>query len=419
MKIKYLTISILLLLCACGKSPNAPETGSLAGKVTLEGQTNHSGISVALYKLAELDTTILRYNREYPNVGFPISQATEFACPPFFGRDHRLGEVAAEAKTKQDGSFEIDGVEEGTYNLVAEKAGFGWKYLYPVSIFTPLDSKSRGIMNIQRGKHLTGQASNQNHPAPGDWSRLELEGADSTSTIEYTRISYAANGIMCKRAYPRIAKTCVRQSAETGFLIANESAAIIEHSHVFNSTVGIRVESGSAPILSYNLIANQSRETLFGTGVVSNASAAKIEDNVVIRFNTGIRAEYEGAAYVRHSILSVCETGMEILGSSFDLILNTIESCESGGINVTSSYPRIHNNNIIVRDNALYLVANGMHWPKPLNLELDNNYFGTTSSEEIGRRIIDKRTDVNGQVGDWRIIYEPIAMEAFSEAGPR
>ena len=75
-------------------------------------------------KLAELDTTILRYNREYPNVGFPISQATEF--------EHRLGEVAAEAKTKQDGSFEIDGVEEGTYNLVAKKQGFGWKYIYPV-----------------------------------------------------------------------------------------------------------------------------------------------------------------------------------------------------------------------------------------------------------------------------------------------
>jgi len=40
-----------------------------------------------------------RYNREYPNVGFPISQATEFACPPAFWRDHRLGEVATESKT--------------------------------------------------------------------------------------------------------------------------------------------------------------------------------------------------------------------------------------------------------------------------------------------------------------------------------
>ena len=138
---------LILLFLYCSKQPTTPETGSITGKVFLEDQKDHSGISVALYKLAELDTTILRYNREYPNVGFPISQATEFACPPFFGRDHRLGEVAAEAKTKQDGSFEIDGVEEGTYNLVAEKAGFGWKYVYEVTIEKGKNKKVSELIN--------------------------------------------------------------------------------------------------------------------------------------------------------------------------------------------------------------------------------------------------------------------------------
>ena len=98
--LKIFLILILLFLC-CSKQPTSPETGSLIGTVLLEDQTNHFGITVALYKLAELDTTILRYNREYSlarrlfggNVGFPISQATEF--------DHRLGEVVTEAKTKK------------------------------------------------------------------------------------------------------------------------------------------------------------------------------------------------------------------------------------------------------------------------------------------------------------------------------
>jgi len=121
MKIKYLTIPILLLLCACGKSPTGPETGTLTGTILLEGQQDHSGVTVALYKLAELDTTILRYNREYPNVRFPISQATEF--------DHRLGEVIAESKTNADGSFKIENIPEGEYNFVAQKQGFGWKYI--------------------------------------------------------------------------------------------------------------------------------------------------------------------------------------------------------------------------------------------------------------------------------------------------
>ena len=139
--LKIFLISILLLM-SCSKQPTSPETGSLTGTVKLEGQTNHSGITVALYQLAELDTTILRYNREYPNVGFPISQATEF--------EHRLGEVVAEAKTNQDGSFEIDGVEEGTYNLVAEKAGFGWKYVYNLLINTG----SNTVMNQVRNNSM-------------------------------------------------------------------------------------------------------------------------------------------------------------------------------------------------------------------------------------------------------------------------
>ena len=82
----------------------------------MEEETNHAGITVALYKLAELDTTILRYNREYPNVGFPISQATEFACPvrdKISNRDHRLSEVVVESNTGADGSFKIENVSEG------------------------------------------------------------------------------------------------------------------------------------------------------------------------------------------------------------------------------------------------------------------------------------------------------------------
>jgi len=104
----------VLLAVSCTKTPTDSRTGTLTGTVLLEGQTDHSGITVALYKLAELDTTILRYNREYPNVGFPISQATEFACPPGFWRNHRLGEVVAESKTNADGSLKIENKPEGS-----------------------------------------------------------------------------------------------------------------------------------------------------------------------------------------------------------------------------------------------------------------------------------------------------------------
>ena len=46
--------------------------------------------------------------------------------------DHRFAEVVAVTKTKQDGSFKLEVLEEGTYNFVVQKQGFGWKYMYPV-----------------------------------------------------------------------------------------------------------------------------------------------------------------------------------------------------------------------------------------------------------------------------------------------
>ena len=38
--------------------------------------------------------------------------------------------------------------------------------------------------------------------------------------------------------------------------------------------------------------------------------------------------------------------------------------------------------------------------------------------ENIGRRNIDERTNEHGQKGEWRVIYEPIALEPFPNAGP-
>ena len=92
MKFYIQTTLTLLFICliahvTCHKTPTEPNTGALTGKVLLEGESNHSGITVALYELAELDTAIVGYNQRFPNVAFPISQATEFACPPtLFGR---------------------------------------------------------------------------------------------------------------------------------------------------------------------------------------------------------------------------------------------------------------------------------------------------------------------------------------------
>lgn len=116
---------LFLLILACSSSSEISK-GDLTGSVYLDGSDDHSGISVALYDLAYLDTTIVRINHEYPHIGVIINQHTEF--------DHRQQSPIATSATSADGSFLIDNIPTGVYNVVCSKQGFGFRYLYNVTI---------------------------------------------------------------------------------------------------------------------------------------------------------------------------------------------------------------------------------------------------------------------------------------------
>ncbi len=122
---KILLIFLSVVFSTCTKNLTESESFSLTGKVTLEGQADHSGITVALYPLVELDTAIVNMQKRFPTVGIPISQATEF--------DHRLSEPVYQAKTDKDGNYILYNIPQDEYNLVVEKKGFGWHYLYNVT----------------------------------------------------------------------------------------------------------------------------------------------------------------------------------------------------------------------------------------------------------------------------------------------
>lgn len=111
-----------------------PKTGILKGKVSLLNDSGDSlldpvdfaGATVALYEPAVLDSTITRINREYPGIGVIISQATDF--------DHRYQEPVAGGSSAADGSFELKGIEPGTYNLAVFKEDWGITYRYGIQI---------------------------------------------------------------------------------------------------------------------------------------------------------------------------------------------------------------------------------------------------------------------------------------------
>ena len=143
----------LSTIIACSSTTEISK-GELSGVVNLEGLEDHSGIIVALYDLAYLDTTITRINNQYPQIGVKINQHTEF--------DHRLQSPVKYTETDVDGSFEITKIPTGNYSIVAMKAGWGFKYLYEIEIekgdnqlstLTPNPSpRGRGSVPLEKGE---------------------------------------------------------------------------------------------------------------------------------------------------------------------------------------------------------------------------------------------------------------------------
>ena len=124
MKIFYLLLCILFscLLVLCSKDSTKPEMVTFSGTVTLEGKTDYNGVTVSLYQPVVLDTALVRINQQYPNIGVQISQETEF--------DHREHSPLYSTNTDASGHWKIEEVTPGTYNVVAEKDSFGWRYRY-------------------------------------------------------------------------------------------------------------------------------------------------------------------------------------------------------------------------------------------------------------------------------------------------
>lgn len=133
------TLALMLILFSSffivGCTPSTkPKTGSLSGTVLLVNDTSdpsldppdHSGIHVNLYSSVPIDTTLARINQEHPGIGIIMDQAWTF--------DHREHTPAKTVITSVDGSFKLENIKPGRYNLVVYKNEWGVKYLHDITI---------------------------------------------------------------------------------------------------------------------------------------------------------------------------------------------------------------------------------------------------------------------------------------------
>ena len=119
----YILISLIVLILAflCNSCSTNANKGTISGTVMLVNDSDnpsfnpvdYAGVTVALYKTAVLDTTLVRINQQYPQIGVQITQETEF--------DHRNFNPLKVVTTDAEGKFIFPSLTAGTYNLVLWK----------------------------------------------------------------------------------------------------------------------------------------------------------------------------------------------------------------------------------------------------------------------------------------------------------
>jgi len=145
--------SLFLIISACDSS-TLPKTATLTGRIVLVNDTGNieydiddcSGIRVALYELVAVDTALAHIREQYTNVGFSLNQNSEF--------DHYDRQVVLSTESREDGTFELSNVPNGVFNLVVEKTGWGFRYVYDLSV--KHDVSLTDSIYLYPEKHLSG-----------------------------------------------------------------------------------------------------------------------------------------------------------------------------------------------------------------------------------------------------------------------
>lgn len=140
MKIK-LCFNIVITLCtlliiSCDNGTKT-QKGVISGIINIEGQTNHSGITVMLYSADIIPDKLKEINNQYPQLAFSLEDKHIF--------DHREYPPLFTVLTSQDGFFSFPESIYGKYILAYLKEGWGYNYIYDIE----LNAQEISVNNIQ------------------------------------------------------------------------------------------------------------------------------------------------------------------------------------------------------------------------------------------------------------------------------
>lgn len=403
-----------LIFFSCSKNSTPPETVTFSGTVTLEGETDHSGVTISLYKPVLLDTALVRINQQYPGIGVPISQETEF--------DHREHTPVYSTTTDASGHWQIENVTPGEYNVVAEKDSFGWRYAYnrqnnsihielkktiylrgqydvyiniPMNSFVQINGNvqftSNSSLNIQSGSivecengsslEIYGQmtcSGESNYPIlfssknKSDSWRLKLM-QNSISTMDYCYFFTMPNGIYFNSIDTTAITHCRFQKGIYALEFFNSTKVLIQNNFISHMQDGIRTNN-SHTIIEKNIISQMSDNGILSLNEKNSSWQYNVFDNCS---NSGVALNPSGYAY--------SDTWVNIIFNDFKdnkdhIVLGQKGWCEANYNNF------INELNYIIKTSAIIDID---------TLDFRNNYWSYLNPYEIDQKIYDKN-DMSG-----------------------
>jgi len=461
-----LTVLAFALLTAAG-CIKQEDSYKISGSVILHENSAGAAASVKIYRTENFPGVLEQYKAAYPQTGAELSQAWYF--------DHRRHNPVKTGGCSSDGSFELDGLEEGYYILAALAEGFGWIYseefylksnkklgtfnLYPETSVNALMEQDQtwssgrhylitvpvtvyqGVkLTIEPGVWIRLAGSSAKLTVLGEiqaegtseawirfttaeesgepvswWKILLSEDTDTSSFFHYVLIEYALNGISLNNGKTRMEETVLRE-ASNGISILTNSSTEINHCLVYDCYVGIDVSSTIE--LEASVIFNCT-----SSGVTVSQHNGTITGSIISGCGTGIGENYVDNLHINHCLIENNTLGLYYeAGAEGHMTLsysNIVGNTERGLFCRVDAYPAISYCNIDNDSMNICLEGqpSGSEYLQSGNIDAFNCYWGTTDIEEIHSTIYDGFTaGSHPLLGE--VHFQPFALEEIIGAGP-
>ncbi len=350
----YILISLIVLILAflCNSCSTNANKGTISGTVILVNDTDnpslnpvdYAGVTVALYKTAELDTTLVRINQQYPQIGVQITQETEF--------DHRNFNPLKVTTTDAVGKFSFPSLTPGDYNIVIWKNEWGIRYICSVKA---IENENNNIGNIELYPATYYNSTIVSEPTTfkSDHSYFILTDVNFTSSVEFQ-----------PRAQIFINPTCMVKfygAVTTPEFTSPKDMWKITSSKELYSTSPVTMDFDSY----YSAVNFYGEQVNIHSGFISYGNDALNSINV-------------SSSEIDYMVFRDCETALTISQGNqgnVDIRYLVIYKCDNSGIVYTSNIDGGDTSGYITKSIVIDIIQRAVSVGMAKNLYINNCYF--------------------------------------------